>query len=503
MSSAFTALSHPEIKNILMSLKMKILKKIHTIIAALVLVICISSANAQNVYFANNQNGAVQSSDFTGANLSTLLNGSTGLYGIAIDLSSGIMFYTNVLTNEIYKANVDGSSASVILNNSSNGVDGPRGIAVDESNKKIYWVENGSDKLRSANFDGSGVTDILSGLNAPVGISIDLINNQIYYSENGLGAKRIRRCNLDGSSVSDVVSGLDQVSGITVDLKNHKLFWVDFGTNKIMQSDLSGSNIVSLDSLTSGSARGITVDNSQNKIFWSDVLNNSVSIADINGSNESQILSGLNYPIGVNIDWTNALPVELVSFSAKTDGNLVMLKWSTSTEKNNYGFEVQRTIKNEQLKIQNWESIGFIPGYGSTNSVKKYSFQDKKAPSGKLEYRLKQIDLAGNYEYSNIINVKIDLPESFNLSQNYPNPFNPSTVINYSLPVESNISIVIYNTLGSEVKKLVSGVESAGNHNINFNASQLSSGIYYYSLIANSVDGKQNYKTVKKMLLLK
>ena len=89
------------------------------------------------------------------------------------------------------------------------------------------------------------------------------------------------------------------------------------------------------------------------------------------------------------------------------------------------------------------------------------------------------------------------LPVDYTLSQNYPNPFNPTTKINFSLPEASNVKLSIYNILGQEVQTLVNEQLSAGNYNVDFNASNLSSGIYFYSLKAGS-----NVVT-KKMTLLK
>ena len=90
-----------------------------------------------------------------------------------------------------------------------------------------------------------------------------------------------------------------------------------------------------------------------------------------------------------------------------------------------------------------------------------------------------------------------DIPISFNLSQNYPNPFNPSTKINYSIALSSPVILKIYDVLGNEVATLVNEEKPAGSYEVNFNASQLSSGIYFYKLQAG------NFISTKKMILLK
>jgi hypothetical protein len=125
------------------------------------------------------------------------------------------------------------------------------------------------------------------------------------------------------------------------------------------------------------------------------------------------------------------LPVELNSFTVKAKNGQVILNWRTETEVNNYGFEVERCALSAECQV--WEKIGFINGNGNSNSVKEYSFTDKNPKGGsKYQYRLKQIDNDGHFEYSEIVEVEV-VPVKFELSQNYPNPFNPSTVISYSV----------------------------------------------------------------------
>jgi len=100
-------------------------------------------------------------------------------------------------------------------------------------------------------------------------------------------------------------------------------------------------------------------------------------------------------------------------------------------------------------------------------------------------------------EESGIGNDLNQIPEEFVLSQNYPNPFNPSTKITYALPVDVDVSLTIYDALGREVTTLVHSAQSAGWHTVQFNASQHSSGLYFYILEAGS------YKATQKMLLMK
>ena len=186
------------------------------------------------------------------------------------------------------------------------------------------------------------------------------------------------------------------------------------------------------------------------------------------------------------------IPVELTSFTANVSGNSVYLNWHTATELNNSGFEVERKSTNS-----NYVKIGFVAGFGTTTEPKIYSFTENDLAVGNYSYRLKQVDFNGSFEYSNEINLEVSVPAQYSLEQNYPNPFNPSTLIKYSVAKDGFVNVSIFNLLGEKVATLVNGNVKAGSYNINFNASSLASGVYFYSIEAG------NFKAVKKMMLMK
>ncbi len=210
---------------------------------------------------------------------------------------------------------------------------------------------------------------------------------------------------------------------------------------------------------------------------------------------DNNINSGYPY-----LAWQNSggtpLPVELSTFTADILNNKVELQWQTATEVNNYGFEVQRTIQNSKLKIQNFEKIGFVKGNGNSNSPKNYSFIDDNPPSGTVVYRLKQIDNDGNFKYSQIVTVN-SLPTKFELFQNYPNPFNPTTTIKYQINSIEFVSLKVFDALGQEIITLVNENKLPGIYSVRFDGSNLSGGVYFYRLQAGSF-----YQT-KKLVLLK
>ncbi|MBK8552165.1 MAG: hypothetical protein IPL53_14320 [Ignavibacteria bacterium] len=134
------------------------------------------------------------------------------------------------------------------------------------------------------------------------------------------------------------------------------------------------------------------------------------------------------------------LPVELYSFNYSVNRNNVRLSWTTASENNNSGFDIERSGVTGQASSE-WEKLGFIQGKGTTSSPGDYEFTDRVLKTGKYNYRLKQTDYNGNYEYFNLSGeVVIGEPEKFTLSQNYPNPFNPVTVIRYQLASERSFT---------------------------------------------------------------
>ena len=213
---------------------------------------------------------------------------------------------------------------------------------------------------------------------------------------------------------------------------------------------------------------------------------------DINNTSRPQ---GSAYDIGA-YERALALPVELSSLTIKESEGTITLKWTTATETNNFGFEIQRKSGEDFI------TIGFVEGHGNSNSPKHYNFSDTDiGQSGEYYYRLKQIDNDGTFEYSDVVSITIGSPVLYSLSQNYPNPFNPKTRIDYTLPEQQNVSLRVYNMLGELVKELVNEVKPAGTYTATFDGSSaaggLPSGIYVYRIQT------EGFSENKKMTLLK
>jgi hypothetical protein len=181
-------------------------------------------------------------------------------------------------------------------------------------------------------------------------------------------------------------------------------------------------------------------------------------------------------------------PVELGLLTAEVVNSNVHLIWKTESESNNYGFNIFR----------NNERITFVEGNGTTLEPQTYSYVDAGLSDGTYHYELIQIDFDGTQKKVGSVNIVVlNNPTEFILSQNYPNPFNATTKIKYTIPENGFVSIKIYNLLGTEVATLVNEEKETGVYTIDFDASHLVNGIYFYRM---EVSG---FNQMKKFLLLK
>ncbi|OQX95110.1 hypothetical protein B6I21_07110, partial [candidate division KSB1 bacterium 4572_119] len=191
---------------------------------------------------------------------------------------------------------------------------------------------------------------------------------------------------------------------------------------------------------------------------------------------------------------TYYVPVELVSFTVDVNQNSVLLNWHTLSETDNYGFAIERSGNGTD-----YQSINFVKGVGTTSVPQSYSAIDENLPVGRLFYRLKQIDFDGQFNLSNVVEVKIQSPKKHALVQNYPNPFNSETKISFQLPGFEFVSLKIYNIVGKEVKTLYERKLDAGYHAVVWNGKNaynenVPSGIYFCQLKSG------DFETTRRML---
>ncbi len=312
-------------------------------------------------------------------------------------------------------------------------------------------------------------------------IVVDLTNkNKIYACYSGFNntgsGRHVWVSTNQGTSWTDISTGLPDipVHSLVIDPANSNTLYVGTETG-IYQSTNGGT---SWSSFNSGMPSYVPVDQL--------VLQTGTNIL-------------FAFTHGRSVWKTNApLPVELSSFTAKVlHSGGIQLNWRTETEVNNYGFDVERKQLLEKDTL--WQKIGFVEGHGNSNTPRDYSFADNRTKYGKYSYRLKQIDNDGKFQYSDIVQVYAGaIPDGFVLEQNYPNPFNPRTTIRFILAETQNAELKIFDILGNQVTTLFNGLADGGKvYETEFDATNLSSGIYFYRL---KTEKKIEYR---KMLLLK
>ena len=479
----------------------------------------LTSSRVNNILVSNNNlfagthsNGIYISTD-NGLNWSAVNNGLTTSRVQALAVS-GTNLFAGTYGGGVFRSTDNGAS----WNTSNNGVTNPYVLAFAVSDTNIFAATEAASVFRSTN-NGSNWSLANNGIPSINIFSLAVSGTNLFAGTNGGGVYISTNNGLNWSTVNN---GLTNTFILSLAVSGTNLFAGTYGGGVFRSTD-NGSNWTAANNggltgaiirsfavvgtnLFAGASSGVGVFHStDNGLSWNSIstglpVTNFLSLA-VKGDN----LFAATESIGL---WKRSLdgiiPVELVSFTANINGNIINLNWSTSTETNNSGFDIERRqILNTQPAVSNeeWETISFITGHGTTTETHSYSFIDKNLISGKYIYRLKQIDLDGTFEYSNEVEVTIMVPEKFELSQNYPNPFNPSTKIRYSIPnVGSGLAqtvLKVYDVLGNEVATLVNEEKPAGNYEVDFNASQLSSGIYFYKLQAGS------FVETRKMTLLR
>ncbi len=439
-------------------------------------------------------------------------NGSGDCYGVSVSTAGDVNGdnYDDVIVGAHYYSDTYGVSYIYFGGNPMNtGAD----VTMYGENKYDYF---GYSVSTAGDVNKDGYDDVIVGA---AGYSSNTGRAYIFYGGSGTSMDNSADVTMDGEA-SDNFFGRSVSNACDI---NH---------------DGYGDVIVGADGYNSNTGRayvyygGNTMNNTADITVTGEGTNEyfglSVSGAgDVNGDNyDDFIIGAYNYPENGKAylcsDPNAPLAVELTSFTAKINNRIIKLNWATATEVNNYGFQVER--QKEKVKSE-WENIGFVEGHGNSNSPKEYSFTDENPPSGKIQYRLKQIDIDGNFEYSEIVEIQTSAPSKFELFQNYPNPFNPTTTIKYSIPsVISNpsgasgeksqgispsgrndnakVSLKVYDVLGREVATLVNKKQSPGNYSVKFDASKLSSGIYIVSLRAYSNECSNSLtKTIKTLLV--
>ncbi len=372
-------------------------------------------------------------------------------------------------------------------------LDNIRGHNYKSNGNLVVCVAAGGNQNSIAEFDLSGnylgqfITTGSGGISSPFDI-IFRANDVLVSTSTASGVYRFTH---NGAPINVMVSGLSFVQQIQ-ELSDKRLAVIEFsGTGSgIRLYDSSGTFIRLLNGVTGN--RGVYQLRNGNFLTTNGTGVHEIDSA--SGALVRTVISGASFQYITPFDPSIIIPVELVSFTAEELNGQIKLYWTTATEKNNLGFELERSLNSAQ-----WEKVGFVRGNGTTTQASFYSFTDNNVSKGTNSYRLKQIDYDGSYSYSKTISVDIEAPSRFSLEQNYPNPFNPMTNIQYSIGSRQFVTLKVYDVLGNEVTTLVNEEKDAGFYNQSFDVqnSKIATGVYFYELRAG------NFVSAKSMTIIK
>ena len=355
------------------------------------------------------------------------------------------------------------------------------------------WITSYAPVGLYGSYDASASSDSAGATSANMSVSI---TSSPVDSLNFLG---LYSC---GSSGDAAVTTESFPSGVE---KRSAVVWGIFGV---------GSNIatITLDYSGLGGIQNETslkvLEREEPDSPWVDVTSSFTQNTTNHTFTQTAISTFSQFSIGSGSD--NSLPVQMTALQVKASSSNAVITWTTASEVDCAGFEVQRkNISEGQTALnsdpqshignQQWTKVGYVEGAGTSTDPRSYSFTDNSASPGMYAYRLKQIDRSGAFAYSAEMAVEVGMaPRVFTLSQNYPNPFNPTTTVEFTIPSDGRAVLKVYDISGREVATLVDGQMKAGVYQkAVFNASRFASGIYFARL---QFGGKQ---LLKKMLLVK
>ncbi len=416
--------------------------------------------------------------------------------------------------DKILKTTDDGTTWTTTLDNASFSYFGIP-MTPDPSHPDTIYTMSGANFYRSTDFGDTWniISSNFGPSSAPCDIEVFPNSSVILIGDNGTG---IFKSTDRGLTWAQKYFTGGEIPTIAVDHTNPGVAWATKwgGGGGFLKSTDYGETWSDVPGFNGINMWGVTVMQNDGNIVMANCYGCGQSWRSIDGgSSFTQIsIPSAGYQVVVidsvtqfaaqsggfyKLESDNFVPVEITSFIASTSKSQVLLNWITASELNNRGFEIEQSFDNKTFN-----KIGFVAGSGSTSEQRNYNYTVNNAPAGLQYYRLKQLDFDGTFEYSPVVEIDGPLPVEFVLNQNFPNPFNPSTSITFSLPVNSNVQISLYNTLGQKIAELVNLNFPAGTHQVDYTVKGLSSGTYIYVINASGSNGT-NFYAAKKLTIMK
>jgi len=485
--------------------------------------------------------GSITSGNSFGDVLKTTDGGSTWT---RLPFSSSTRAYSVCFTDEntgfvgvdgptgVYKTTDAGQNWNSL--NTGTGVSGNSVYDIDFMNGNTGFAAYGNGQIAKTTDGGSTWSSVSAGFGAAACYEIFIVNPSIIYALGPGG--RISK-STDGGNAFLQLPSLGTATLYSTHFFSPDTGFIVGSSGKIWKT-VNGYNFTEITSPVTTTIYVIRFTDRQTGWFgdsggniyytldggttW---IKSRIAIGSSQSTRDIQIKDGSLWVIGTDGMIMKGLsdpnvPVELTSFNAEVNSQLVTLNWVTASEKNNRGFEVERRIETTgYVSPEEWTKIGFVKGAGTSIAGNNYTFTDMVTGAGVAAYRLKQIDFDGSYKYVASTEVKILPINSFVLGQNYPNPFGKSpgagkstTLIRYTvpesffpLPGKAAVSggnmvmvhLMVYDLLGREVATLVRELKQPGHYEAEFDGSGLPAGVYIYQLQAGGSSA------ARKMTLLR
>ncbi|CAN5199883.1 hypothetical protein BH23BAC3_BH23BAC3_28560 [soil metagenome] len=365
-------------------------------------------------------------------------------------------------------------------------------MAVDAKAQIFYSAGEEIRIIPSGEIDSEFILDANAN-----SLATDIVGGHIYWSETAGSGSEIKRANLNGTDITVVVDQNSAIRGLALDLENDRLYWVDLRNDgKIYRADLNGDNI---DLIVDGEGNGYTngaldiaLDLQNGKLYWSII--GAIMRSDLDGGNVETAfeISSFVQPSAIEVNsrdrfvyWVNT-SAEMIM---RADMNSGVPEIFIDADEP-YGLSVDV----EGGKIF-WIADFFFEGTGQVS----YANLDGTGAQSITNTSFTRGAISGSgWEVATSNEWIADQPTAIRLSQNYPNPFNPQTVIEYHLPESQAVTLTIHNAIGQQVAILAEQrIQNAGSHKIEFDASSLPSGVYFYQLKT------EGFSYTRKMTLLK
>ena len=452
----------------------------------------------------------IQRANLNGTDVEDLITTEITLEGIALDVSGGKMYWTDLDEGKIQCANLDGTQVEDLIG----GLRSPRGIALDVSGGKMYWTDSSEDKIQCANLDGTQVEDLIDGLRSPRGIALDVSGGKMYWTDSS--EDKIQRANLDGTQVEDLVTdGLRSPRGIALDVSGGKMYWTDSGADKIQRANLDGTQVEDL--VTDGlrSPMGIALDVSGGKMYWTDSSEDKIQCANLDGTQVEDLITEVgSWGIALDVSGGGVVGTPTHLYDVNGDGvvdvqDLVRVAQQYRQTGNNAA-DVNKD------KIVNVVDLILVAGAVDKAAAAPSIRPQVQAlfPAEQRQQWLIEARALGNksltYQRGLVLLEQLfapSIPKKTVLLSNYPNPFNPETWIPYQLAESADVTLTIYDVKGQVVRTLALGHQPAGVYQSRSRAAywdgenelgeSVASGVYFYTLTAGE------FKATRKLLIRK